>query len=80
MNETTFPITSPFSPVRGNVGADDAFSTSILENGVDGFVEGPNQEFDWPNVDDEFNEFAIKQLEGADTLLFGRVTYVGMAG
>ena len=24
---------------------------------LDGFYEGPNGEFDWPNVDGEFNEF-----------------------
>jgi dihydrofolate reductase len=47
---------------------------------VDGYYEGPNQEFDWPNVDDEFNEFAISQINDIDTLLFGRVTYEGMAG
>jgi dihydrofolate reductase len=46
---------------------------------LDGFYEGPNQEFDWPNVDEEFNEFAISQLNDIDTLLFGRVTYEGMA-
>jgi dihydrofolate reductase len=47
---------------------------------LDGYYEGPNGEFDWPNVDDEFNEFAISQLNDIDTLLFGRVTYEGMAG
>jgi dihydrofolate reductase len=46
---------------------------------LDGFYEGPNQEFDWPNVDDEFNEFAVRQMNDIDTLLFGRVTYEGMA-
>jgi dihydrofolate reductase len=46
---------------------------------VDGFVEGPNQEFDWPNVDEEFNQFAIDQLNSVDTLVFGRVTYESMA-
>lgn len=46
---------------------------------LDGYTEGPNGEFDWPNVDDEFNEFAISQLNDIDTLLFGRVTYEGMA-
>jgi dihydrofolate reductase len=47
---------------------------------VDGYYEGPNQEFDWPVVDDEFNEFSIQQLDEVDTLLFGRVTYELMAG
>jgi dihydrofolate reductase len=46
---------------------------------VDGYYEGPNQEFDWPVVDQEFNEFGLGQLEEIDTLLFGRVTYEGMA-
>lgn len=46
---------------------------------LDGFYEGPNQEFDWPNVDDGFNEFAIRQMNDIDTLLFGRATYEGMA-
>jgi dihydrofolate reductase len=46
---------------------------------LDGFYEGPNQELDWPNADDEFNRFAINQLNEIDTLLFGRVTYELMA-
>jgi dihydrofolate reductase len=46
---------------------------------VDGYYEGPNGEFDWPVVDEEFNEFGLQQLEEVDTLLFGRVTYEGMA-
>jgi dihydrofolate reductase len=46
---------------------------------LDGFFEGPNQDISWHHVDDEFNEFAIQQLNEIDTLLFGRVTYQGMA-
>ncbi|HLO31023.1 MAG TPA: dihydrofolate reductase family protein [Anaerolineales bacterium] len=46
---------------------------------LDGFFEGPNQDISWHNVDEEFNEFAIHQLNEVDTLLFGRVTYQGMA-
>jgi dihydrofolate reductase len=46
---------------------------------VDGYFEGANGEFDWPNVDDEFNEFAIDQLDRTDMLLFGKRTYEGMA-
>lgn len=42
---------------------------------LDGFFEGPNKEIDWHNVNDEFNEFAISQLNSTDLLLFGRVTY-----
>ncbi len=47
---------------------------------LDGFFEGPTKwEIDWHNVDAEFNEFAIDQLNATDLLLFGRVTYEGMA-
>jgi len=52
---------------------------SFLASSVDGYYEGPNQEFDWPVVDDEFNEFSVAHLDEFDTLMFGRVTYEGMA-
>ena len=46
---------------------------------LDGFFEGPDHNIDWHNVDEEFNDFAIDQLNEIDTLLFGRVTYEVMA-
>ncbi len=46
---------------------------------LDGFFEGANHDISWHNVDEEFNEFAIEQLNSVDTLLFGRVTYKLMA-
>jgi dihydrofolate reductase len=52
---------------------------SFMVMTLDGFTEGPNGEFDWPNVDDEFYEFSISQLDDIDTLVFGRRTYEGMA-
>ena len=53
----------------------------IFQNMVslDGYFEGPNREIDWHLVDAEFNEFANDFLKSVDTLLFGRVTYEGMA-
>ena len=47
---------------------------------LDGYFEGPNRDISWHNVDEEFNDFAIDQLDEVDTLLFGRVTYEMMAG
>jgi dihydrofolate reductase len=47
---------------------------------IDGYFEGLNKEIDWHNVDGEFNEFAIDQLNNASLLIFGRVTYELMAG
>ena len=46
---------------------------------LDGFFEGPNGGIDWHNVDEEFNEFAVEQLGTIGMILFGRVTYQGMA-
>jgi dihydrofolate reductase len=46
---------------------------------IDGFFEGPNRDLNWHNVDAEFNDFAIAQLQEMDALLFGRVTYEMMA-
>lgn len=42
---------------------------------LDGFFEGENHDLSWHNVDEEFNDFAISQLNMIDTLLFGRKTY-----
>ncbi|MGE5225107.1 MAG: dihydrofolate reductase family protein [Omnitrophica WOR_2 bacterium] len=42
---------------------------------LDGFIAGPDGDIGWHNVGEEFNEYAIKQLDEAGGLLFGRVTY-----
>lgn len=47
---------------------------------LDGLFEGPNSDIDWHQTDEEFNRFAIEQLNTADGLIFGRVTYEMMAG
>jgi dihydrofolate reductase len=47
---------------------------------LDGFFEGPNKwDIGWHQVDNEFNDFSIAQLDKAGGLVFGRVTYQGMA-
>lgn len=46
---------------------------------LDGYYEGPNQAFDFWVVDEEFDEFSVEQLDEVDVLVFGRVTYEGMA-
>ena len=52
---------------------------SFIVTTLDGFSEGPNGQFDWLVPDDEFNDFAAHQLDEADTIGFGRVTYEHMA-
>ena len=46
---------------------------------VDGFYEA-RRRFDWPNVDDEFNRYSVANLNDTGIIIFGRVTYEGMAG
>jgi dihydrofolate reductase len=46
---------------------------------LDGNYEGPNREFDFWVADEEFDRFSAEQLDEVDTLVFGRVTYEGMA-
>jgi dihydrofolate reductase len=52
---------------------------SFLMVTLDGFYEGPDQEFDFWTTDEEFNRFAAGQLRDSDVLIFGRATYGGMA-
>ncbi len=53
---------------------------SFIMVSLDGYFEGDKPwDIDWHQVDDEFNEFAIEQLDEFDCLVFGRSTYEGMA-
>jgi dihydrofolate reductase len=53
------------------------FVSNIMS--LDGFFEGPNGEFDWPLVEEEFLGYARDMLRTVDTILFGRRTYLHMA-
>ena len=49
---------------------------------LDGFFDAPGEgleKIDWHRADDEWEDYAIELLSGADTLLFGRKTYEGFA-
>ena len=46
---------------------------------ANGLYERRRWDVGWHNTDDEFEAFAAEQLNSVDTLLFGRVTYEGMA-
>jgi dihydrofolate reductase len=47
---------------------------------LDGFIEGPNREIDWPLVDDELHSHVNDLLAGMGAFLHGRVMYELMAG
>ncbi|WP_419995543.1 dihydrofolate reductase family protein [Streptomyces boninensis] len=47
---------------------------------VDGFIEGPNGEFDWPVMDEELSAYSHTLAEEADAFLYGRVVWDMMSG
>jgi dihydrofolate reductase len=53
--------------------------SSFMMASADGYHAGPGGALGWHNVDQEFSQFALAQLRQAGTLVFGRVTYEGMA-
>jgi dihydrofolate reductase len=46
---------------------------------LDGYISGQGGDISWHRVDPEFQEFAEKNSNAGNTLLFGRVTYELMA-
>ena len=52
---------------------------SFMLVSADGYHVGPADTLAWHNVDKEFSQLAQRQLHEAGTLVFGRVTYEGMA-
>lgn len=45
---------------------------------LDGYIDAPH-EWSFPYSNDEFQDYAIEMTLAADALLFGRITYEGMA-
>ncbi len=46
---------------------------------LDGFVEGPHGDIDWPIIDEELHTFVNNQQRAIDTYLYGRRMYQLMA-
>lgn len=46
---------------------------------LDGFIEGPNRELDWHQIDEEFHTRVNDQLRDAGAFLYGRRMYELMA-
>ena len=47
---------------------------------VDGFIDGPNGEFDWPVMGPQLSAYAESLDQRVDTLLFGRTVWQMMVG
>ncbi|MEV3990301.1 dihydrofolate reductase family protein [Streptomyces sp. NPDC049837] len=54
--------------------------THFVHQSVDGFIEGPNGEFDWPVMDPELSAYSRALTDSADTFLYGRRVWEMMAG
>lgn len=50
-----------------------------MQMSLDGYIEGPRGEFDWPIVEDELHQYFNDQLRTTDTFLYGRRVYEMMA-
>jgi dihydrofolate reductase len=51
-----------------------------VHTSVDGFVDGPNGEFDWPVMGPELSAYSESLDRRVDTLLFGRPVWQMMVG
>ena len=51
-----------------------------VHTSVDGFVDGPNGEFDWPVMGPELSAYSEALGQRVDTLLFGRPVWQMMVG
>jgi dihydrofolate reductase len=47
---------------------------------LDGYLAGPEGEMDWINVDDDVWDYVHPVIDGADVVVWGRVTYQMMEG
>jgi dihydrofolate reductase len=46
-----------------------------VHQSLDGFIEGPNGEFDWAELGPELGEYSLGLTERADTFLYGRTVW-----
>ncbi|WP_112237462.1 dihydrofolate reductase family protein [Kribbella monticola] len=50
-----------------------------VHQSVDGFVEGPNGEFDWASLGPELSDYSLSLAERADLFLYGRTVWEMMS-
>lgn len=53
--------------------------TYFVHQSIDGFIEGPNGEFDWPLMGPELGEYSRGLTDTADVFLYGRVVWEMMS-
>ena len=50
-----------------------------VHTSVDGFIDGPNGEFDWPQMGPELSAYSMRVHDRVDTFLYGRVVWEMMS-
>ncbi|MFE3453928.1 dihydrofolate reductase family protein [Nonomuraea sp. NPDC059194] len=50
-----------------------------VHTSVDGYICGPNGEFDWPSMSGELSDYSIAMNESVDTFLYGRKVWEMMS-
>jgi dihydrofolate reductase len=51
----------------------------FVHTSIDGRIQGPNGEFDWPRMGPELSAYSLEMNDALDTLLFGRRVWEMMA-
>lgn len=51
-----------------------------VHTSVDGYIDGPNGEFDWPVLGPELSGYSLALDDTVDTFLYGRVVWEMMSG
>lgn len=54
--------------------------THFVHQSLDGYIEGPDGEFDWPVMDPELSAYSQSLTDSADVFLYGRVVWEMMSG
>ncbi|MEV0375924.1 dihydrofolate reductase family protein [Streptomyces sp. NPDC050636] len=54
--------------------------THFVHQSLDGYIEGPNGEFDWPVMEGELSAYSQALTESVDVFLYGRVVWDMMSG
>jgi dihydrofolate reductase len=77
------PVGSDLSVSKRNLDAEEPAMRKIIywvHTSVDGFIDGPNGEFDWPVMGPELSAYSEGLDRRVDTLLFGRPVWQMMVG
>jgi dihydrofolate reductase len=50
-----------------------------VHQSLDGFIEGPNGEFDWAQLGPELGDYSMRLTDRADLFLYGRTVWTMMS-